>query len=168
MCSLLISILFLFWNKCRENFWNQRMNLFPPKKGGLNDLPPAEKQLLKIRNKNSRLIYCMLHCMCSESPIWLSILMNSFLNEQFNYCPLMWMLHSRRNNNTIRNIHERCLALIYDDKNSPYEGLLTKDDSVSIKSLEMKHKCEKWKHQNVWNMFKINFKSTRKTSLTYL
>ena len=59
------------------------------------------------------------------------------------------MLHSRRNNNTIRNIHERCLALIYDDKNSPYEGLLTKDDSVSIKSLEMKHKCEKWKHQNV-------------------
>ena len=37
------------------------------------------------------------------------ILMNS--NAQFNYCPLVWMLHSRKNNNIIRNLHERCLRL---------------------------------------------------------
>ena len=42
------------------------------------------------------------------------------------------MLHSRRNNNIIRNLHERCLRLIYNDKNSSYEELLTKDGSVSI------------------------------------
>ena len=60
------------------------------------------------------------------------ILMNSFFNAQFNYCPLIWMLHSRRNNNIIRNLHERCLRLIYNDKNSSYEELLTKDGSVSI------------------------------------
>ena len=41
------------------------------------------------------------------------------------------MLHSRRNNN-IRNLHERCLRLIYDDKKSSYEELLTKDSSVSV------------------------------------
>ena len=39
------------------------------------------------------------------------ILMNSFFNAQFNYCPLIWMLHSRKNNNIIRNLHERCLRL---------------------------------------------------------
>ena len=60
------------------------------------------------------------------------ILMNSFFNAQFNYCPFVWMLHSRRNNSIIRNLHERCLRLIYNDKNSSYEELLTKDGSVSI------------------------------------
>ena len=60
------------------------------------------------------------------------ILINSFFNAQFNYCPLVWMLHSRRNNNIIRNLHERCLRLVYNDKNSSYEELLTKDGSVSI------------------------------------
>ena len=60
------------------------------------------------------------------------ILMNSFFNAQFNYCPLIWMLHSRRNNNIIRNLHKGCPRLIYNDKNSFYEELLTKDGSVSM------------------------------------
>ena len=42
------------------------------------------------------------------------------------------MLHSRRNNNIIRNLHEQCLRLICNDKNSSYEELLIKDDPVSI------------------------------------
>ena len=41
------------------------------------------------------------------------------------------MLRSRRNNNIMRNLHERCLRLIYNDKDSSYEELLTKDGSVS-------------------------------------
>ena len=92
----------------------------------------AEKHLFKIRNKSSRLINCMLLCMFSESTIWPSILMNSFFNAQFNYSPLIRMLHSRRNNNIIKNLHERCLRLIYNDKNLSYERFLTKYDSVSI------------------------------------
>ena len=42
------------------------------------------------------------------------------------------MLHSRRYNNVIRNLHERCLKLIYNGKNSSYEEVLTKDGLVSI------------------------------------
>ena len=34
--------------------------------------------------------------------------------------------------NIIRNLPERCLRLIYNDKKSSYEELLTKDDSVSL------------------------------------
>ena len=60
------------------------------------------------------------------------IIMNSFLNAQFNYCTLIWMLHSRKNNNNIKHLHERCLRLIYSDKKSSYEKLLEKDGSVSI------------------------------------
>ena len=58
--------------------------------------------------------------------------MKSFFNAQLNCCPLIWMLHSRRNNNNIRNIHEQCLRLLYNVKKSSYEELLTKDGSVSI------------------------------------
>jgi len=60
------------------------------------------------------------------------LIMNSFFNAQFNYCPLIWMLHSRYNNNKIKHLHERCLRLTYCDKKSSYEELLEKDSSVSI------------------------------------
>ena len=53
------------------------------------------------------------------------VLMTSFFNAQFNYCSLIWMLYSRRNSNIIRNLHERCLRLIYSDKTSSYEELLS-------------------------------------------
>ena len=46
------------------------------------------------------------------------LLMNSFFNAQFNYCPLIWMLHSGSNNNQIKHVHERCLRLIYNEKQS--------------------------------------------------
>ena len=59
-------------------------------------------------------------------------LMNAFFNAQFNYCPLIWMLHSRQNNNEIKHLHERCLRLTHNDKLSSYEELLEKDGSVSI------------------------------------
>ena len=60
------------------------------------------------------------------------LLMNSFFNAQFNYCPLIWMLHSRSNNNKITHLHERCLQIIYNDKQSSYEELKIKDGTVSI------------------------------------
>ena len=60
------------------------------------------------------------------------IVMNPFFNAQFNYCPFIWMLHGRKNNNKIKHLHERCLRLIYSDKKSSYENLLEKDNSVSI------------------------------------
>ena len=33
------------------------------------------------------------------------LLMNSFINAQLNYCPLIWMLHSRCNNTKIKHLH---------------------------------------------------------------
>ena len=43
-------------------------------------------------------------------------LMNSSFNAQFNYYPLIWMLHKRSNKVKIKYLHERCLRLIYSDK----------------------------------------------------
>ena len=60
------------------------------------------------------------------------VLMNSFFDYHFNYCSLIWMCHSRKNNTKIKNLYERYLRLIYSDKKSSYEKLLEKDGSASI------------------------------------
>ena len=60
------------------------------------------------------------------------ILMNAFFISQFSYCPLVWMFHSRTKNSKINRLHERCLRIIYNDKNSSFTELLEKDKSVSI------------------------------------
>ena len=39
-------------------------------------------------------------------------LMKAFITSQFNYCPLIWMFHSRQLNNQINEIHDRALRLV--------------------------------------------------------
>ena len=41
------------------------------------------------------------------------IIMKSFIELQFGYCPLIWMFHSRGLNNEINCIHERALRTTY-------------------------------------------------------
>ena len=60
------------------------------------------------------------------------VVMNAFFTTQFSYCPLVWMCHSRTNNSKINMLHERCLRIIYNDKQSSFTELLNKDSTVSI------------------------------------
>ena len=60
------------------------------------------------------------------------ILMKSFIESQFSYCPLVWMFCDRNSNNKINRIHERALRIVYNDNTSSFEELLLKDRSVSI------------------------------------
>ena len=60
------------------------------------------------------------------------LIMNAFFISQFRYCPLPWMCRSRSNNRKIKMLHERCLRIIYKDKQSSFTELLNKDSSVSI------------------------------------
>ena len=60
------------------------------------------------------------------------IIMKSFIESQFGYCPLIWMFHSRGINNKINRIHERALRITYNDKSSSYGELLTQYKSVTI------------------------------------
>ena len=57
-------------------------------------------------------------------------LMKAFITSTFNYCPLIWMFHSRQLNNRIK-IRERTLRLVYqDNKKLPFNDVLEHDDSV--------------------------------------
>ena len=54
------------------------------------------------------------------------------LSSQFGYCPLVWMLHSRKLYTRINRIHERALRVVYNDMASSFDELLLRNDSVSI------------------------------------
>ena len=61
------------------------------------------------------------------------ILVNAFIISQFSYCPLIWMLHSRKMEHSINRIHERALHLIYpSDSKLTSKELLNKNKTVSI------------------------------------
>ena len=60
------------------------------------------------------------------------IIMKSFINSQFGYCPIVWMFHSRTLNRRINNIHERSLRIVYEDYKSSFEELLQKDNTVTV------------------------------------
>ena len=60
------------------------------------------------------------------------ILMNSIFNAQFSYCPLTWMFPSRKRDNKIDKLHQRCLRIVYNNNTSTYEDLLETDNSVSV------------------------------------
>ena len=62
----------------------------------------------------------------------LRIIMKTFIQSQFNYCPLVWMFHSRTLNNKINKLHERALRIVYKkDFLLTFQELLNKDDSVT-------------------------------------
>ena len=54
-----------------------------------------------------------------------TIIMKTFIESQFGYCPLIWIFHGNRTlNNTMNNIQERALRLVYTDYRSTYDQLL--------------------------------------------
>ena len=59
-------------------------------------------------------------------------LMKAFITSQFNYCPLIWMFHSRQLDNRINKIQKRALRLVYKDNKLTFVDLLKLDNSVTI------------------------------------
>ena len=60
------------------------------------------------------------------------IVMKTSVESQFNYCPLIWMLHSRTLNNKINCLLERALRVVYSDYKSSFNTLLENDRSFSV------------------------------------
>ena len=58
------------------------------------------------------------------------IILNTFIESQFSYCPLVWMFCSKKLNRRINHIHERAIRLVYDDYTSTFEQLLQKDKTL--------------------------------------
>ena len=58
--------------------------------------------------------------------------MKIFFDCLFQYCPLIWMFHSRKVNSKINHSQERSLRIVYNCYITSFEDLLKKDNSFKI------------------------------------
>ena len=85
--------------------------------------------LLKEGNKKLHAIMRIKKFLCKEK---LRLIMKTFIESQFNYCPLIWMCHSRDLNNRINKLHERALRVVYNNKDLTFDQLLEMDGAFTI------------------------------------
>ena len=50
--------------------------------------------------------------------------MSYYITSQFNYCPLVWMIHNRKLNKKINKVHERALRIVSGDHKTSFLELL--------------------------------------------
>ena len=62
----------------------------------------------------------------------IKLIVQTFIENEFYYCPLIWMMHNRTLNNKINKLHERALRIALDDDISSYSDLLVKSESYTI------------------------------------
>ena len=60
------------------------------------------------------------------------ILVNAFINSQFNYAPLIWLFSSKITINKILKILYRTLQVLYSEYHKSYEELLQNNNDISI------------------------------------
>ena len=53
----------------------------------------------------------------------LGIIMKTFIESQFNYCPLTWMFNSRQLNAKINILHERVLRIVHKNPKSYFSTI---------------------------------------------
>ena len=66
----------------------------------------------------------------------------SFFKSQFSHWPLVWMCHSRKINNNVNHLHERCLRVIYNNKISSFKELLERDGPIPIHNRNLQNTCD--------------------------
>ena len=96
-----------------------------------NDLS-FDKHINGLIKKGNQKLHALMRISKYLSKDKLRLVMKTFIESQFNFCPLLWMCHSRTINRKINRLHERALRVVYTDKNSTFEELLDKDKSFTI------------------------------------
>ena len=59
-------------------------------------------------------------------------IVKAFIESQFGYCPLAWMICGKQANARTNHIHGSTLEAVYNDEISPFEELLGRDKLETI------------------------------------
>ena len=86
----------------------------------------------KLCHKASNKLYALARISPYMDENKLRTLTRAFITSQFQYCPLIWMFHSRQLNKKITKIQEGALRITYKDAESTYSELLEKDCAATI------------------------------------
>ena len=85
-----------------------------------------------LLKKGSQKLHALMRISKFMSEDKLKLIMKTFIESQFNYCPLLWMFCSRTLNNKINKLHERALRVVYKNDDLTFQQLLEKDNSITI------------------------------------
>ena len=91
-----------------------------------------EKHIPGICNKAGEKIYVLSRITSYMSLNKQKLLTKTFVESQFNYCPLNWMFHSIHQNNKINDVHEKARRIFYSDNKVTFQGLLDQDASLLV------------------------------------
>ena len=91
-----------------------------------------EEHIRTLLKKGNQKLHALMRVSKYMSTEKLRLLMKTFIETQFNYCPLIWMFHSRKLNKRINSLHERALRVVYKDDELTFEQLLEKDNSFTV------------------------------------
>ena len=70
-----------------------------------------------------------------------SVLIQSFIYANFNYCPLIWHFSSSKSLLKVEMIQKRALRFIHNDNNSSYESLLNNAKKSLISVIRLRSLC---------------------------
>ena len=70
-----------------------------------------------------------------------TILVQSFIYSNFDYCPLVWYFSSANSLQKIEKIQERALRFLYNDQLSSYDVLLSKSGRCTMRVFRLKFLC---------------------------
>ena len=96
-----------------------------------------DRHVSKLCQKVSKKVYALARISPHLNQNKLRYLMKAFITSQFEYCPLIWMFHSRQLNQKINKIQERALRITYKDTESTFSELLQKACAVTIHTKNM-------------------------------
>ena len=65
----------------------------------------------------------------------------SFVNSNFNYCPLSWIFCGKNNAEKLEKLQKRALRFVYNDYTSDYDFLLSKSNLLSLSMTRLKLLC---------------------------
>ena len=91
-----------------------------------------EEHINELCKKGNQKLHALARCAKYMSTEKRRTSFNAFVVSQFNYCPLVWMFHTKELNSRINSLHEKGLRLIYQNRNLSFDELLKLDKSVSI------------------------------------
>ena len=72
-----------------------------------------EEHITSLLKEGNQELYALMHISKYLTRDKIMLIMKTFIESQFNYCPLLWMCHSRELNRKINRLHERTLKVIY-------------------------------------------------------
>ena len=126
------------------------------------------QDVTNLCNKASKKIQALARNFRETSVAQGKILMNAYFLSQFEYCPLVWMNHTRILN-CINRLHERALRLVYNNISSAISELLIKETKLTLafKMFKFKNNLAPKIINNIFSLKLLPYSLRNSTTLQY-